>query len=222
MRNLNCEIQGFIIILSFYLKRAEVFLVCTNSSKTASEAGRTILYKTEFKTFLGQFHAQYDFCNSRFHQNAVFLGFSQFAQTRPRQSVMPAGQDRMGGKHPVVEVLSDFRQNFSLLVQNLCLVANCSEYSPSLSRFNSFKNKNTPGSVCIASNSQRCCSKIYENWMLVMLMMTEAYPIRIFNTKSRQSVQGDLLGNLFPLFLSKWELSCKESLPQVIPPVLNI
>ena len=47
MRNLNCEIQGFIIILSFYLGRAEVFLVCTNSSKTASEAGRTILYKTE-------------------------------------------------------------------------------------------------------------------------------------------------------------------------------
>ena len=63
MRNLNCEIQGFIVFLSFHHGRAEVFLVCINSSKTASEAGRTILYKTEFNTFLGQFHAQYDFCD---------------------------------------------------------------------------------------------------------------------------------------------------------------
>ena len=61
--------------------------------------------------------------------------------------------------------------------------------------------------------------------MLVMLMMTEA----LAHIHSEFLTQN--LVNLFkvifwaillPLFRPIWELSCKESLPQVIPAVLNI
>ena len=50
---------------------------------------------------------------------------------------------------------------------------------PSLSRFNSFERKNTNFWFCLhrfklAINAAWCCSKIYENWMLVMFMMNEA------------------------------------------------
>ena len=75
MRNLNCEIQGFIVILSFYLGRAEVFLVCTNSSKTAMRPAGQFLTTLNLRLFLASFMHNMISAIQGFIRTLFFLGF---------------------------------------------------------------------------------------------------------------------------------------------------